>query len=62
MTGTNEPVWCWCQDCDAWIGSQPCVLPAYWSNRKAQGLHRSGQPSHRTRLVTLRQALAMVPA
>lgn len=54
----NEPVWCFCKDCDAFIGSQPCLLPLNWSNRKAQGLHKYGAPTHQTRLVTLAQVAA----
>lgn len=59
MTRTPDPVWCYCRDCDAWIGSQPCVEPPNWSNRKAQALHKSGQPTHRTVLVGLERALAI---
>lgn len=62
MTGTNEPVWCWCHTCNAWIGSKPVLLPLYWSNRKAQGLHRSGSPSHRTELLDLRAVLRLAEA
>lgn len=60
MTSPNDLVWCWCRDCAAWIGSDPPVLPPWWSNRKAQGLHRYGQPTHRTDLVRLPEALAIV--
>lgn len=60
MTGVNEPRWCWCVDCRAWIGSEPPLLPAWWSNRKAMGLHKSGCPTHRTRLVDITGALEIL--
>lgn len=56
----NEAVWCWCSDCKEWVGSEPPLCPPYWSNRKAMALHKSGSPTHRTRLVGIADALDIV--
>ncbi len=56
---TDERYWAWCDECRAWVGSEPPLLPPYWPNSKAAAMHKAGT-GHRADLVTFDQARAIV--
>ena len=51
--------WCWCPTCEAWVGSEPPLLPPYWPNEKAAWMHRKGT-GHKVSLLDIAQVLELV--
>ena len=53
---TGEPRFGWCETCGGWVGSEPPMLPPYWSNEKAAAMHRKGT-GHKVKLLDMAAVL-----